>query len=69
MGKPFFYVGGRGRCRLVLAAFLAVATLCAHAGEVARGDLTIVGLGLEVQRDPVVTAVDVPSYVQTMPVP
>ncbi len=65
MGKPFFYVGGRGRCRLVLAAFFAVATLCVQAGEVARGDLTIVGLGLEVQRDPVVTAVDVPSYVQT----
>ncbi|HEX6084063.1 MAG TPA: Ig-like domain-containing protein, partial [Thermoanaerobaculia bacterium] len=36
-----------------------------YAGEVARGELAIVGLGLEVQREPVVTAVDVPSYVQT----
>ncbi|HEX8410707.1 MAG TPA: carboxypeptidase regulatory-like domain-containing protein, partial [Thermoanaerobaculia bacterium] len=31
----------------------------------ARGELAIVGLGLEVDRNPVVTAVDVPSYVQT----
>ncbi|MEO8380786.1 MAG: hypothetical protein ABI779_14070, partial [Acidobacteriota bacterium] len=36
-----------------------------HAGEVARGDLAIAGLGLEVDRNPVITAVDVPSYVQT----
>jgi hypothetical protein len=39
-------MGGRGRRHFVLAAFLAVATLCVQAGEVARGELAIVGLGL-----------------------
>ncbi|MFP5245205.1 MAG: hypothetical protein ACLGH0_00830, partial [Thermoanaerobaculia bacterium] len=37
-----------------------------HAGEVAKADLDILGLGLEVDRTPVTTAVDVPSYVQTI---
>jgi hypothetical protein len=36
------------------------------AGEVARGDLAILGVGLEIDRTPVVTAVDVPASVQTI---
>lgn len=38
----------------------------AAAGEIARGDLSIVGLGLEVDRNPVVTAIDIPASVQTI---
>ncbi|HET8796430.1 MAG TPA: carboxypeptidase regulatory-like domain-containing protein, partial [Thermoanaerobaculia bacterium] len=40
--------------------------MTAAAGEVARGQLDILGLGLEVDRNPVVTAVDIPSSVQTI---
>ncbi len=36
-----------------------------HAGEVAKADLDILGLALEVDRNPVTTAVDIPAYVQT----
>ncbi|HJQ41170.1 MAG TPA: RHS repeat-associated core domain-containing protein [Thermoanaerobaculia bacterium] len=36
-----------------------------YAGEVAKADLDILGLALEVDRNPVTTAVDVPAYVQT----
>ncbi|MFP5245392.1 MAG: hypothetical protein ACLGH0_01770, partial [Thermoanaerobaculia bacterium] len=52
---------------------ISVAVLCAallgapmQGGEVAKADLDILGLGLEVKRDPVTTAVDVPAYVQTV---
>jgi hypothetical protein len=48
---------------LGIALFAGVAT---HAGEVARGDLTIVGLALEVDRNPVSAATGVPSFVQTL---
>lgn len=37
-----------------------------YAGEIARANLDIVGLGLEVDRQPVTTAIDVPAYVQTI---
>ncbi len=37
-----------------------------RAGEIARADLDILGLGLEVDRQPVITAVDVPSNLQTI---
>ncbi|HUR82984.1 MAG TPA: hypothetical protein VM733_19650, partial [Thermoanaerobaculia bacterium] len=50
---------------LVFVIALALGAGAAHAGEVARGELAIVGLGLEVERTPIVTAVGVPSYVQT----
>jgi len=63
--KPLSCPGGRGVVVLLAVVLLAVAAPCVDAGEVARGELAILGLGLEVQRDPVVAAVDVPSYVQT----
>ncbi len=56
--------GGVGVLFFVAAASFLAASM-AYAGEVARGDLAIVGLSLEVDRNPVITAVDVPSYVQT----
>lgn len=59
-------MGGRGGALASLVVAALFATLTMHAGEVARGDLAIVGLGLEVAREPVVTAVDVPSYLQTI---
>ncbi|HVG22679.1 MAG TPA: carboxypeptidase regulatory-like domain-containing protein, partial [Thermoanaerobaculia bacterium] len=65
MRKPFSDSGGREGFGVLVAILLAVGAACADAGEVARGELAIVGLGLEVQRAPVITAVDVPSYVQT----
>ncbi|HUR79641.1 MAG TPA: Ig-like domain-containing protein, partial [Thermoanaerobaculia bacterium] len=65
MRTPFSYMGAREGLSLVFAACVAMTTVQVRAGEVARGELAIVGLGLEVQRDPVITAVDVPSYVQT----
>ncbi|HUP60265.1 MAG TPA: carboxypeptidase regulatory-like domain-containing protein [Thermoanaerobaculia bacterium] len=51
-----------------IGAFLLVLALAAplSAGEVAKADLDILGLGLEVDRNPVTTAVDVPAYVQTL---
>lgn len=48
---------------VVLGAFLPCLPL--HAGEVAKADLDILGLALEVDRNPVTTAVDIPAYVQT----
>jgi Bacterial Ig-like domain/F5/8 type C domain len=45
---------------------LAVAAAPLHGGEVAQANLDILGLGLEVDRNPVTTAVDIPSYVQTI---
>lgn len=65
MREPCSEPGGRAGFVIVIAMAALLAAPMTHAGEVARGDLTIVGLGLEVQRDPVITAVDVPSYVQT----
>lgn len=52
-------------------SFIAIAVgifsaATAHAGELARGDLAIVGLGLELDRAPVSAAVGVPSSVQTI---
>lgn len=54
-----------GRVGIVfLVVLLAVSAV--RAGEVARGDLTIVGLALEVDRNPVSAATGVPSFVQTI---
>lgn len=55
----------RVRSWLVVGVLLALA-LPAQAGEVARGDLAILGLALEVDRTPVTTAVDIPATVQTL---
>ncbi|HEX2835650.1 MAG TPA: Ig-like domain-containing protein [Thermoanaerobaculia bacterium] len=54
--------------RRLIGVFLLAALWggAAGAGEVARGDLAILGLGLEVGRQPVVTAVDIPASVQTI---
>ncbi len=55
--------------RLIAATGVAIATFIgatAHAGELARGDVTIVGMGLEVDRTPVSAATGVPSFVQTI---
>lgn len=48
-----------------IAIAMTVIAASASAGEVARGDLAIVGLGLEVDRNPVLAATGVPSFVQT----
>lgn len=64
--QPFSTVGGRGGLVIFLLVTVAFAVPTTHAGEIACGELPIVGLGLEVQRDPVITAVDVPSFVQTL---
>ncbi|HYO78098.1 MAG TPA: Ig-like domain-containing protein, partial [Thermoanaerobaculia bacterium] len=55
--------------RLLIACSIAVSALSGavlHAGEVARGELAIVGLGVEVDRAPVSAATGVPSSVQTI---
>lgn len=54
--------------RRLIGIFLVAALWggAAGAGEVARGDLAILGLGLEVGRQPVVTAIDIPASVQTI---
>ena len=48
-----------------VALMLAVSAH-AHAGEIARADLTITGSSLEVERKEVDTAVDAPAFVQTI---
>ncbi|HEX8169927.1 MAG TPA: Ig-like domain-containing protein, partial [Thermoanaerobaculia bacterium] len=53
------------RIGFFVAALLLAAQWPLHAGEVAQADLQILGVGLEVDRQPVVTAVDVPTTVQT----
>ncbi|HEX8255235.1 MAG TPA: carboxypeptidase-like regulatory domain-containing protein, partial [Thermoanaerobaculia bacterium] len=55
--------------RLLIACSIAVSAMAGavlHAGEVARGELAIVGLGIEVDRAPVAAATGVPSSVQTI---
>src|SRR5690242_12134780 len=55
------------RLRAALAALLLLlAAASGHASEVARADLSIVGVSLEVDTARVNTAVDVPAYVQTI---
>jgi len=51
-----------------LFAFAALFAACAgaQAGEVAKGQLDIIGLSLEVERATVTTGVDIPSNVQTI---
>jgi Bacterial Ig-like domain len=49
-----------------VACAVAFVSLTAQAGEVARGELAIIGLGLEVDRRIVRAATGVPSFVQTM---
>ena len=49
---------------VLLTALALVAPL--RAGEIARADLDILGLGLEVDRQPVITAIDVPANLQTI---
>ena len=54
--------------RVSLAVLLAVLALSApvRGGEVAHATLDIVGVSLEVSKDPVVTGVDLPASVQTI---
>ncbi|HEV7766228.1 MAG TPA: hypothetical protein VGQ76_14580, partial [Thermoanaerobaculia bacterium] len=51
--------------RLIPFVIALAMTGAMQAGEVARGDLAIIGLGLEVDRNPVQAATGVPSFVQT----
>lgn len=55
----------RRTAAVLLAAFIG-ATAAVNAGEVARGELAIIGLGLEVSREPVLAATGVPSSLQTI---
>jgi Bacterial Ig-like domain/Carboxypeptidase regulatory-like domain len=52
--------------RLAIVAALLAACGSAAAGEVAKAQLDIVGLSLEVEREPVTTGADIPSRVQTI---
>jgi hypothetical protein len=60
--------GGRAGAfvRLVIAIAILIAVAPLRAGEVARGELAILGLGLEVDRTPVAAATGIPSFVQTV---
>ena len=49
----------------VLVLCAALIAVPAYSGEVAKADLDILGLGLEVLRDPITTPVGVPATVQT----
>ncbi|MFL6246089.1 MAG: Ig-like domain-containing protein [Thermoanaerobaculia bacterium] len=49
-----------------LAAILLILAMPLAAGEVATADLNIAGIALEVSREPVITGVDIPAYVQTV---
>src|ERR1051325_8984868 len=57
----------RFRQRFFAVLGLTALMLCPllYAGEVAKANLDILGLALEVDRNPVTTAVDIPAYVQT----
>lgn len=50
----------------VLVLCAALIAVPAHSGEVAKANLDILGLGLEVSRDHITTPVGVPATVQTM---
>src|SRR5258708_18469559 len=50
----------------VICLFTVVFAPPLHAGEVAKADLGIVGISLEVDRNPVTTGIDIPAVVQTI---
>src|SRR6266404_4003037 len=52
--------------RLVAGVFIAFLTATAPGDEIARANLNILGISLEVDRAPVATGIDIPVAVQTI---
>ena len=49
-----------------VVVLLCLAALPARAGEVAKADLNIIGVSLQVDPKPVATGIDIPAVVQTI---